>query len=180
MDAGWRPRSASTWITPSIKHQLQNHRTEHTPPPPARHRLASQGELSRLAQQNAEWWAVLVFLGLGALFAGLYPLTQVYQVQEDRARGDRTLPVVLGARGSLRFALIAIATGFAVLMATAGASGRVMALPILLLAAWLWFRPVLTWYRAPAWYSARDHQISLYRVGNAGSSRDRRSSPRFG
>ena len=34
---------------------------------------------------------------------GLYPLTQVYQVEEDSARGDRTLAVVLGQKNALRF-----------------------------------------------------------------------------
>ncbi len=36
---------------------------------------------------------------------GLYPLTQIYQVDEDAARGDRTLAMVLGARRSFLFAL---------------------------------------------------------------------------
>jgi 1,4-dihydroxy-2-naphthoate octaprenyltransferase len=33
---------------------------------------------------------------------GLYPVTQVFQIEEDRARGDRTLAVTLGAAGALR------------------------------------------------------------------------------
>ena len=33
---------------------------------------------------------------------GLYPATQVFQVEEDRARGDRTLAVALGPAGALR------------------------------------------------------------------------------
>ena len=33
---------------------------------------------------------------------GLYPVTQVFQIGEDRLRGDRTLAVVLGTRGALR------------------------------------------------------------------------------
>jgi 1,4-dihydroxy-2-naphthoate octaprenyltransferase len=34
---------------------------------------------------------------------GMYPISQVYQVEEDRRRGDRTLCVTLGADGGLRF-----------------------------------------------------------------------------
>ena len=34
---------------------------------------------------------------------GLYPLTQVYQIEEDTERGDRTLAVVLGAARALWF-----------------------------------------------------------------------------
>ncbi len=49
---------------------------------------------------------------LGALSAalttfGMYPLTQVYQIDEDSRRGDRTLCVLLGARGGLRVSQIA-------------------------------------------------------------------------
>lgn len=45
---------------------------------------------------------------LGALVAGLttlglYPSTQVFQLEEDAARGDRTMAVSLGAVGALRF-----------------------------------------------------------------------------
>jgi 1,4-dihydroxy-2-naphthoate octaprenyltransferase len=41
----------------------------------------------------------------GAAFTalGLYPLTQVFQVEEDRARGDLTLAVTLGPARALRF-----------------------------------------------------------------------------
>ena len=40
---------------------------------------------------------------------GLYPATQVYQVEEDRARGDRSLAVVLGPAKALRFAALFLA-----------------------------------------------------------------------
>jgi 4-hydroxybenzoate polyprenyltransferase len=39
---------------------------------------------------------------------GLYPLTQIYQIDEDRARGDRTFSVVFGADASFKFALACI------------------------------------------------------------------------
>jgi 1,4-dihydroxy-2-naphthoate octaprenyltransferase len=53
---------------------------------------------------------------LGALAASLlilssYPLTQLYQIEEDRARGDRTLAVAWGVGGSFRFAQICQAAG---------------------------------------------------------------------
>ena len=40
---------------------------------------------------------------------GLYPATQVFQLQEDRARGDRTLTVALGPAGALRFGTLCLA-----------------------------------------------------------------------
>ena len=44
---------------------------------------------------SAILWAAA---GFGLLFAALYPATQIYQVEEDQARGDRTL-VVRGLPG---------------------------------------------------------------------------------
>lgn len=46
--------------------------------------------------------------GFGLLFAALYPATQIYQVEEDQARGDRTLVIRLGVPHSLSLALVAI------------------------------------------------------------------------
>jgi len=49
------------------------------------------------------------FLAMGLVAActtlGLYPLTQVFQMEEDAARGDRTLAMVLGPSGSFVFAV---------------------------------------------------------------------------
>lgn len=50
---------------------------------------------------------------LGALIAtlctvGVYPLTQLYQIEEDRARGDRTFAVAFGASRSFAFSLVCI------------------------------------------------------------------------
>ena len=47
----------------------------------------------------------LVLLAFCPLFASLYPLTQIYQLEEDTRRGDRTLACVLGVRRSLDAAL---------------------------------------------------------------------------
>lgn len=57
--------------------------------------------------------AFLVFAGFAPLFAALYPLTQIYQFEEDRRRGDRTLALILGERASLVLALGATMGAFA-------------------------------------------------------------------
>jgi 4-hydroxybenzoate polyprenyltransferase len=54
----------------------------------------------------------LVLLAFCPLFAALYPLTQIYQLEEDARRGDRTLALALGVRGSLVTAAAAGALGF--------------------------------------------------------------------
>jgi 1,4-dihydroxy-2-naphthoate octaprenyltransferase len=50
-----------------------------------------------------------------SIVTGLYVVTQSYQVEEDRARGDRTLPVVLGPARALRWAAVVLAPGGAML-----------------------------------------------------------------
>ncbi|HWJ23046.1 MAG TPA: UbiA family prenyltransferase [Gemmatimonadaceae bacterium] len=70
-------------------------------------------------------WALGAFC---PLFAALYPLTQLYQMDEDRARGDRTLALVVGVRVSLVLSLLFAAVAFACFaraasLAAAGAAG---------------------------------------------------------
>ena len=48
---------------------------------------------------------------------GSYPLTQVYQHHEDRQRGDRTLSLVLGIRGTFVFAAVGLLLGAGLLTA---------------------------------------------------------------
>ncbi len=56
--------------------------------------------------------AVDPLLGLGVATVsavGLYPLTQIYQIEEDRERGDWTFAVVFGPDASFKFAAACIA-----------------------------------------------------------------------
>jgi 4-hydroxybenzoate polyprenyltransferase len=52
-----------------------------------------------------------------ALITGLYVVSQVYQTGEDRRRGDRTWPVLLGPRRALRWAAVVSGLGAALLVA---------------------------------------------------------------
>lgn len=54
---------------------------------------------------------LLGMISTSAVVLGLYLVTQSYQAQEDAARGDRTLAVVLGARRSLLLALLPLGFG---------------------------------------------------------------------
>jgi len=56
-----------------------------------------------------------VLAAFTCLFAAWYPLTQFYQVAEDRRRGDRTLTVSIGKRNGLLLATVAMLAGFAFL-----------------------------------------------------------------
>jgi len=53
-----------------------------------------------------------LMIGFGFLFGSLYPLTQIYQFDEDRARGDRTLARMLGVGASLSIAAGAAVAAF--------------------------------------------------------------------
>ena len=60
--------------------------------------------------------ALLGMTSTALIVTGLYLVTQSYQVDEDRRRGDRTLAVLLGARNSLRLALLPLAAGGGILL----------------------------------------------------------------
>jgi len=112
--------------------------------------------------------AVLVLLGFCPLFAALYPLTQLYQLEEDARRGDRTLALMLGARRSLDVALAAAAAAFLLFAWAATRSGwpsggpaawRWSALGAALLA---WGAVLLPWRFAVDRLTPRDHQRRMY------------------
>ena len=108
----------------------------------------------------------LVLLGFCPLFAGLYPLTQIYQFEEDARRGDRTLARSLGVRRSLWVSLGAVALGFG-LFAVAGwrtgwgpgDSWRWWALGI---SAGAWAALLGRWLRRHRHMTPRDHQQGMY------------------
>lgn len=100
------------------------------------------------------------------LFAAFYPLTQLYQMDEDRARGDRTLVLRLGTRRSLAIAVVAAGIAFAMLGAaalhvgwTAEVGFRWGALGV---AALAWIAVLIPWYQDGAGWSTREHQRGMY------------------
>jgi len=109
-----------------------------------------------------ELWALLVILAFCPLFAALYPLTQLYQFEEDRRRGDRTLALVLGMRRSLQAAIAATAAAFLLFFLAAAAlpAGRRQVLLLVPLAAWL--AVLLPWLRNHARMSPDQHQRGMY------------------
>jgi lycopene elongase/hydratase (dihydrobisanhydrobacterioruberin-forming) len=103
---------------------------------------------------------VHVTIGFACLFGALYPMTQIYQIEEDRARGDRTLVIRLGEARSLW-----LAAGLAVLAHLCFLSGLLRSgrnpLPLLVsLAAWLGV--ILPWLRRWKTWSARQHEAGMY------------------
>jgi 4-hydroxybenzoate polyprenyltransferase len=105
----------------------------------------------------------LVLLGFCPLFAALYPLTQIYQFDEDRRRGDRTLALILGMRRSLLVAIGATLLAFA-FFAAAAALVRVpwWAVLGLVIALGAWLRVLGPWYRRHEAWTMDQHQRGFY------------------
>jgi 4-hydroxybenzoate polyprenyltransferase len=101
-------------------------------------------------------------IGFAFLFGALYPPTQIYQMDEDRGRGDRTLAIVLGESASLGFA-----AGLALVAHLWFAWGALQTgrspLPLLLsLAAWLGV--LLPWWARWRHWSQHQHESGMYRA----------------
>lgn len=58
-------------------------------------------------------WVLAV--GSSLMLNGSYPLTQVFQHEEDRKRGDQTLSLLLGVRGTFLYAISFFIIGFGVM-----------------------------------------------------------------
>jgi 4-hydroxybenzoate polyprenyltransferase len=110
----------------------------------------------------------LVLLGFCPLFAALYPLTQIYQFEEDARRGDRTLARALGIRRSLTVALGAVILAFALFAAAARLadweSWGAWRWLILGLAGAAWILVLVPWLLRHRRMTGREHQHGMYRA----------------
>jgi 4-hydroxybenzoate polyprenyltransferase len=90
---------------------------------------------------------MLGMLSAVLLTTGFYPLSQLYQIDEDRRRGDRTFAVAYGPAASFRFSLACLVAGGAcialVVLDRFGARDALLALCAQLALWWV----VLRWYR---------------------------------
>jgi len=106
----------------------------------------------------------IVLLAFCPLFAGLYPLTQLYQFDEDRRRGDRTLALILGMRRSLAVAAVSTLLAFglftwATVILGVGSKGFVLALPLV-----LWLAVLVPWLIGYVSWTPTQHQGGMYRA----------------
>ena len=67
---------------------------------------------SQVLQAPNIWFALVSTLFL----CGSYPLTQIYQHQEDSQRGDKTLSLLLGIRGTYLFSALSLILGSTLLL----------------------------------------------------------------
>jgi 1,4-dihydroxy-2-naphthoate octaprenyltransferase len=100
-----------------------------------------------------------VAAGFAFLFGALYPLTQIYQIDEDRARGDRTLVIKLGESRSLWLAVVSMTLAHACFAWALGGSHLLLGL-IPSLACWsLVLLPWLAQWRT---WSPKRHEAGMY------------------
>jgi 4-hydroxybenzoate polyprenyltransferase len=105
----------------------------------------------------------VVLLGFCPLFAGFYPLTQIYQFEEDAARGDRTLAIMLGMRASLLTAIGATAVAFGCFSWSAWRSGLAWWQEAALLVALVaWLAVLVPWLRRHRSMTMAQHQRGMY------------------
>lgn len=107
-------------------------------------------------------WALAIIVAFGPLFAALYPLTQMYQFEEDRRRGDRTLALVLGMRRSLLFAIVMtlLAFGLVGIGLYTGPAPSLAALALVPLFGWLAL--LLRWLSRHSTMSPAEHKRGMY------------------
>lgn len=110
----------------------------------------------------------LILLAFCPLFAALYPLTQIYQFEEDSRRGDKTLARTLGVKQSLLVSIGGAVAAFA-LFAWAGIRAgwgtqdgwRWLGLG---LCAAVWGTILLRWLRLWRGMGVAEHQRGMYQA----------------
>jgi 4-hydroxybenzoate polyprenyltransferase len=108
----------------------------------------------------------MVLLAFCPLFAALYPLTQIYQLEEDSRRGDRTLALILGVRRSLLVSLGAAGVAFALFALADLRVGWGMQdvrrwVPLAVCAV-VWGLVLGSWLLRQGGMSVREHQRGMY------------------
>lgn len=112
----------------------------------------------------------IVLIAFALLFGSLYPLTQIYQLEEDRRRGDRTLAVALGLDRSLALAIAMAALAFLGLVIAGATSGWDIGLnglsrwAALAAAAAAWAVVLLPWWSARKTLDDAAHQAGMHRA----------------
>ena len=107
--------------------------------------------------------AAWTLVGFCPLFAALYPLTQLYQLDEDRARGDRTLALAVGVAPSLALSVAATIAAFACFgRAAALADASPLGRAGIALAFVAWLVVLGRWLVRRRRMTSRDHKRGMY------------------
>lgn len=101
-------------------------------------------------------------IGFAFLFGALYPATQIYQIEEDRSRGDQTLVIRLGESLSLWLAIALAIAAHLWFTSAILRSGRnpLFALPSLI----AWLVVLLPWLVRWRRWTPKQHEAGMYRA----------------
>jgi 4-hydroxybenzoate polyprenyltransferase len=120
--------------------------------------LMAQVGVGASPAQLCEPTNLLLALVSTLFLCGSYPLTQIYQHQEDARRGDRTLSLRLGIRGTFVFAAGGLLAGAALMAATYWQRHELRSLFIFLLAT----GPVVALFGRWAWLAWRNPALANF------------------
>lgn len=114
-------------------------------------------------------WPIIATLFL----AGSYPMTQIYQHESDTRRGDRTISVLLGIKGTFIFSFVFIFLGAGLLVISFIQSGEPVAILILLASTGPSFWFFFTWAKK-VWKDVRnadfEHTMRFNSISSLGLS----------
>ncbi|MGI4736340.1 MAG: UbiA family prenyltransferase [Janthinobacterium lividum] len=120
--------------------------------------LMAQVGVGTTKAQLLEPTNLLLSLVSSLFLCGSYPLTQIYQHQEDARRGDRTLSLRLGIRGTLAFAAGGLLAGALTMALAYWQRGELPHLLIFLVAT----GPVVALFSRWAWLTWHDPTHANY------------------
>ena len=113
-----------------------------------------------------------VVLAFVFFFVGFYPLTQIYQMAEDAARGDYTLARALNKRNSLILAIITTLIGFFFLFSEIGARYLQLRSLGIIIALACWMLVLIPWLIKHAEVDEKYEQKGFYKALYAWAATD--------
>lgn len=113
-----------------------------------------------------------VLLAFFFFFVGFYPLTQIYQIEEDASRGDYTLARALTKKYALQVAIAAVGVGFVFLFSEIGKRYLMIRSTGLLLAFVCWILVLIPWYMKHQEVDVLYEQRGFYRALYAWAATD--------
>jgi lycopene elongase/hydratase (dihydrobisanhydrobacterioruberin-forming) len=116
------------------------------------------------AGRSIEAPIVNLFFAFFFLFMGLYPLTQIYQIEEDLHRGDHTLAIALGKKRALQLALLGVSLAFFFIGHEVFSHYYNFRSLSFLIAFGAWGMLLIPWYRKHAIWKMLQEQKGFYQA----------------
>ncbi|MBI9048858.1 MAG: UbiA family prenyltransferase [Anaerolineaceae bacterium] len=116
------------------------------------------------AGRSIEAPIINLFFAFFFLFLGFYPLTQIYQIEEDVRRGDHTLAIALGKKRALQLALLSVSLAFFFIGYEVFAHYLNIRSLTLLIAIGAWGLLLIPWYRKHAIWKMLQEQKGFYQA----------------